>query len=111
MFIILITFLKLEICSQNISCIILFLWYDFRTQPHCASLSVPHVASLDKDAITSAEELPQCQRMGIMAAFNCFEDFKTCFSALMERFSNHMEGIDTSSVCNVCWKIKFVFHI
>ena len=100
------------LCCVSVSRLGLFVWYFgwtfrhySRMQPHRASLNVPRVASLSEDMTGFSEELPQCQRMGIMAAFNCFEDFKVCFGALMDRFNNSMESLDDddddNSVCNV----------
>ena len=52
--------------------------------------SLGRVASLSEDIpqIIVAEDLPQCQRMGIMAAFNSFHDFKQYFNPIIEMFSS-----------------------
>ena len=80
-------------------------WYDVcalgcRLQHLKASLG--RVASLSEDIphIIVAEDLPQCQRMGIMAAFNSFSAFKDYFNPIIEMFSSppNTPDIDSSYV-------------
>ena len=60
-------------------------------QRRISQSSMPRVASLSDDISQSAIEgmnAPQCQRMGIMAAFANMMDFENNFENLMARFSS-----------------------
>jgi len=71
-------------------------------QRRMSQSSMPRVASLSDDIGQSALEgmgAPQCQRMGIMAAFNTFDAFQNNFDQLMSRFSSppgspHLHDMD-----------------
>ncbi len=63
--------------------------------------SLGRVSSLSEDipSIKIAEDLPHCQRMGIMAAFSSFDEFSSSFSPIIDMFTsppNTPDVIDSS---------------
>ncbi|XP_033740192.1 acetyl-CoA carboxylase-like isoform X1 [Pecten maximus] len=58
-----------------------------------SSEKVAELAESESSAhIDQLEELPMCQRMGIIASFSSFEDFVKSFESLMDRFTNELES-------------------
>ena len=77
---------QMQIAEQVVK--VNFLGYRFQ-QKKSQLASMPRVASLSDDMTFAAiTDMPQCQRMGIMAAFTSFGQFTMYFDAVMNKFAS-----------------------